>query len=281
MKKKTLYYTILTFVFIALFVIDVLILATFNMTSGFFVALGAAIVLSLFGIFKSILKERPYFKDIKGEGESCELDDGVALTNVDNVSSVEVQGNPPLNIDDDTHKLKVICDDLTEGKNTIKRDDEREKDTSIGMRFMSWNSKYYVSINTVILMVLIAFLYILPVYEGASISEYSWTSGGTSSNEFWGTKIIPFERHDLLFYNYTVFFLAAIGLIMNWGHNIVKNKRSWLYLFNIAVQVLISMMYILAYLKWNSEYWPFLFFPITCSLYICMVSNRLMKKTNQ
>lgn len=268
MKKKTLYYTILTFVFIALFAIDVLILATFNMTSGFFVALGAAIVLSLFGIFKSILKERPYFKDIKGEGESCELDDGVALTNVDNVSSVEVQGNPPLNIDDDTHKLKVICDDLTEKKTTIKRDDEREKDTSIGMRFMTWSSKFYISINTVILIALIVFLHKLPAYEGKSISNYRWYDA-------WGE-----EKDDLLFYYYVVFLLAAIGLIMNWGHNIIKNKRSWLFLFNIAVQVLISMMYILAYLKWRSEYWPFLFFPITCSLYICMVSNRLMKETN-
>lgn len=265
MKKKTLYYTILTFVFIALFAIEVLILATFNMTSGFFVAFGAAIVLSLFGIFKSILKERPYFKDIKGERESCGLDDGVALTNVDNASPIEVQGNPPLNIDDDTHKPKIICNVLTKEKTTIKSDDEGDKVTSLGNQFMRWNAKYYISINTVILIVLIVFLLILPAYEGVSISKYHWYE----------------EDDNLRFFYYVVFLLSAFGLIMNWGHNIVKNKRSWLYLFNIAVQVLISMMYILAYLKWNSEYWPFLFFPITCSLYICMVSNRLMKETNQ
>ena len=278
MKKKYLYYTILTFAFIVLFALDVFILASLNVKSEIFIGFGAAIVLSIFGIFKFFLKEHHYFKDLKGESNSCGRDDEVSPNNSANTSQVE----EPVQIDEDIPTPKIINNNSAKDNPVVGIDGDCAGVPSIIGHFVRWNAKYYISINTVILIALIAFLYILPVYDGESISEYSWSSGGTSRDMGRGDmKIIPFERHDLLIYNFAVFFLAAIGLVMNWGHNIVKDKRSWLYLFNIAVQVLISMMYILAYLKWRSDYWPFLFCPISCSLYICMVSNRLMKETNQ
>lgn len=261
MNKNFLYYTILTFAFIFLFAIDVIILASLNLTSGFFMAFGAAIVLSLFSAFKFFLKEHPYFR----EKESCGHDNGENQASDSNKSQVEDQEKSPVNLDNDIDEPKVNKNDFSKEEHIAKNEPERYQVTSFKDRLFSWNAKYYFSINIVILIALIAFLYILPVSS-------SWNHGRTISLS---------DDYKLQFFYYAVFCFAAIGLVMNWGHSIVKNRKAWLYLFNIAVQVFISMMYVMVYLGNRSLYWGYLFWPIACSLYICIVSNRLLKDNNQ
>lgn len=152
------------------------------------------------------------------------------------------------------------------GKGKENESDDTNK-TPLMARFLNWNVRHYISLNTVILIVQIVFLYILPVdfHVYDHFYEVSVSTGALV------------EYDNLMFFFYSIFILAAVGFVINWGHNFIKKDKPWLYVLNMLVQVSISMMYIFAYTKCHSEAWGFLFFPIFCSIYVCFISNKLMK----